>query len=130
MGLLERGEAALNARQQSAGATAATLLYQRKVGGDPVNLTGLMWRGQTPVFRHPLQEGGQVVFSERDYLVPVADLAIGGVPFEPVRGDRIIEVLGTVTTVFEVLPPFGDDVARHSDPGRTRWRIHTKEVSA
>lgn len=130
MGLLERGQAALNARQQSAGATAATLTYHRKAGGSGIDLTGLMWRGETRVFRNPLQDGPTVVFAERDYLVPVADLAVGGVPFAPEEGDRIVEALAGVETVFEVRTPFGEDASRYSDPGRTRWRIHAKEVSA
>lgn len=130
MGLLERGQAALISRQKKAGATAATLLYQRKAGGAAIDLTGLMWRGDTRVFRNPAgPDSPTVVYAERDYLVAVADLAVGAVPFEPVRGDRISEVVGDVTTVYEVLPAFGDEEARYSDQGRTLWRIHAKEVA-
>lgn len=130
MGLLERGMTALNRRQQSAGATANTVTYRRASGGADIDITGLCWRGDTIYRKNPLEGGPAVVFGDRDYLIPVADLAAGGVPFEPARGDRITETTPAgVAVTFEVLPPFGEPEYRYQDAGRTLWLIHVQQVA-
>lgn len=72
-----------------------------------------------------------VNFGDRDYLIPTATFLglFGGTT--PQKGDRIIEVIGGVSTVFEVLTPDDDSPHwRYSDIQRTLMRIHTKRVSA
>ncbi len=59
----------------------------------------------------------------RDFLIPVAALA-GLSP--PVRGDRVIEVSGTIRHLHEVLAPGREPPWRWSDPNRLLYRIHTK----
>lgn len=72
--------------------------------------------------------GPAVIFGDRDYLIPVANLTLTG-PAVPKDGDRITEVIDGATLVFEVKSPItGEPVWRYSDPGRTRYRIHTKRV--
>ena len=60
----------------------------------------------------------RVEFTDRDFLILVADLVIDGQATEPQRGDLILEG----TREFEVLD------WRYSDPYRQTLRITTKET--
>lgn len=140
MGLLERGREALIRRQQQAAAPSGAVVYHRASDGLTCDLTGLAWVGRT-AFRvadspagtrlgEEQQGGSRVQWSDRDYLVPAADLVISGVPIVPAAGDWFEEVLPAPegTQRFEVLPFNGEPEARYSDPQRTVWRVHTKRV--
>lgn len=124
MPLLQNGQAFLNRTMQEA--AGVTVSYSRPASGQSVSLTA--WVGRT-VFRQqpqPGATGAQIVFGERDYLIPVAALVLGGLATLPTRGDRITEAgVGT----FEVLAPGGEPAWRYSDQTRTLLRVHVKRVS-
>jgi hypothetical protein len=120
---LEQGQAALIARQQRASAVTTALTYTRVSGGGTVNLTGKAWVGRTVFRRNPLEAGAAIEFGDRDYLIPVADL-----PAEPERGDRITQTVGATQLVFELIAPANEPAWRYSDPMRTLYRVHVKQV--
>lgn len=62
----------------------------------------------------------------RDYLILAADFNFGGLT-QPKAGDQIIESDGAV---FEFTPKASEGVWRWWDKGRTRYRVHTKQVAA
>ncbi len=64
----------------------------------------------------------------RDYLVPAAELVLGGETTLPARGDRIKEADGGKTFVYEVMAPGNEPHFIFSDPYRKTLRIHTKFV--
>lgn len=122
--LLSKGQAML-ARQLQRGASPAGTLTYRPVANptESIDLTGKAWVGRTVFSRVNKEGGAAVVFGDRDYLVPVAAL-----PAEPQRGDRVVEAIRGVETVFEVMEPLGEPAWRYSDPGHTVYRIHVKKV--
>jgi hypothetical protein len=129
--LLSKGQAML-ARLMSRAAAPATeagsaaLTYQPVANPtDETDLTGKAWVGRTVFSRLNREGGAAVVFGDRDYLIPVAEL-----PNEPQRGDRITEVISGVEAVFEVVEPMGEPAWRYSDPGHTVYRVHTKKQVA
>ena len=65
----------------------------------------------------------------RDYLVPAAELVLGGSQVLPERGDRIRVTDGQTVHVYEVMSP-GGEMSHYepSGPYRKAWRIHTKHV--
>lgn len=65
----------------------------------------------------------------RDYLVLAADLVLEGAPTLPQRGDRINEIDGGQTFIYEVLAPGKEPHWRYSDPYRQTLRIHTRHVA-
>lgn len=73
--------------------------------------------------------GQQIEVDCRDYLIDVADYLIDGVAVEPVRGDAVLETISGEVLEFEAQPFADEPVARHSDPQRMRWRIHTKRMA-
>ena len=65
----------------------------------------------------------------RDYLVPAAELVLGGETTLPARGDRIKETDGSGKVfVYEVMAPGSEPHFSFSDPYRKTLRIHTKFV--
>lgn len=72
--------------------------------------------------------GIRMVWTDRDYLIDAADLAIAGIASEPERGWQIRETANGMVEVYEVLAPAGEPVWRWSDPYRTVYRIHVKFV--
>jgi hypothetical protein len=66
----------------------------------------------------------------RDYLVLADDLVLDGQPIVPQRGDRVREVQGSTTFVYEVTAPGKEPAWRYSDPYRKTLRIHTKQVES
>ncbi|WP_439624072.1 hypothetical protein [Gemmata sp.] len=132
MSQLSRGQAALVARLRAAGKTAGALTYVRaSAAGETVDLTGKAWVGRTMYRVSDATQQSRVIWSDRDYLIPAADLALAGVPFEPARGDYFVEVLPAPggTQRFEVLPFNDEPEFRYSDPQRTTLRVHTKRVT-
>ncbi len=65
----------------------------------------------------------------RDYLVLTDDLVLGGGRTLPERGDRVRELQGDQTFVYEVMAPGKEPHWRYSDPYRKTLRIHTKHVA-
>jgi hypothetical protein len=85
------------------------------------------WLGNT-AFRVNDQTNSRLVWSERDYLIPVENLKINGVLVTPTYGDWIEETdQNNVTRRFELSAPQGEQVWRYSDQQKTLYRIHTKE---
>jgi len=70
-----------------------------------------------------------ITFGERDYLIPVASYVLDGSVVEPMVGDRFIESIGGSDLTFEIMPITGEPAWRHSDPTRTRYRIHVKRIT-
>lgn len=120
MGLLDRGQAALNRRQKQAAGRVVT--YSR--GTEAVTLTA--WIGSTAYTRTTDDPGASVVWSDRDYLFAAADLRIGGRQVTPEKDDRITEVVDGAEVVFEVSTAPGEPPYRFSDQTRTTYRVHTK----
>lgn len=77
-------------------------------------------------FSQTAQVGGaSLIIGDRDYLVAVADLTWG----EPAEGDRITETINATESVFECMKPdTGEPAWRYSDEGRTKYRLHMKQV--
>ena len=126
--LIQRGRATL-ARVLSASAGVASLTYTRKAGGT-ITLTSQAWIGRT-IFRSNLEGAASIEIGDRDYLIPYEFLTQNGSTFEPVRGDRITEIMGDGTTeVYEIISPdTGETAWRWSDPQHTIYRLHTKQVA-
>jgi hypothetical protein len=101
------------------------IVYSR--GADALALCATFGR---KLFQLDDGQGGIVMeWTDRDFLVPAADLDFGAGPVLPERGDRV-EVAtdeGTVL-VYEVLAPGGEPPWRWSDPFRRTLRIHAKHV--
>ena len=65
-----------------------------------------------------------------DFLIPAADLVIGGESITPQRGDRVFILAGENVQEFEVMP-FGSDPAWiWSDPHQSMFRIHAKHIGS
>lgn len=68
-------------------------------------------------------------WESRDFLITAADLVLNGQRIEPVANDRIEQVIGGTTFVYQVLSQSAGQPFAYSDPGRGGMRIHTKLVS-
>lgn len=112
-------------RQLTRGASpAGRVVYVRKVGGAEIDLTGLCWVGRTPTSRLPADASPALVYTVRDYLVPVA--ALHG---PPERGDRFEEDLaGTEPQIWEVVSVLDQPEWVYADPGQNVYRVHTTRV--
>lgn len=123
MSLLARGQAMLN-RVLSTG-ESVTVAYTR--GGVSATLTGV-WVGRTLFAGQSSASTARVEWGERDYLIPVAALVLGGVPVTPAKHDRITETINGTPVIFELLTPTGEPPWRYSDQARTLYRVHCKRV--
>lgn len=127
MGLLRDGEAFLNRAMAEAGGVSAT--YSRPATGQSLAIT-TAWVGRTAFSQ---VQGGPtsaaVIWGDRDYLIPVEDLILGGSRTTPQKGDRIREVVNGEEATFEVMAPGTEPCWRYSDAGRTRYRVHCKRVN-
>ena len=132
MGLLNRAGPWLNRQMQAAATDPAneTITYTRKSDGAVIDLTGKAWVGNTAFRRNASEGGAAVVWGERDYMVPLEDLAVAGVAVAPERGDLIAHTKGGTTTYFECATQVGEPEARYSDPERNAWRVHCLERPA
>lgn len=107
---------------QAAQVAGVTVTYTRGA----VTRTVAALEGRT-VFASQMDGGPRVEFGDRDYLIEAADLTAFG---DPQLGDRITETLNGVSRTWEVKTPgTGDPAWRWSDPGHTRYRVHTIQVS-
>jgi len=67
-------------------------------------------------------------YHSRDFIILAADLVLSSTTITPARGDKIREVVGSVTHVYEVLQLPGVPAFEPSDQSGTRYRIHTKKI--
>lgn len=126
MGLLEDASPWLAGMMQQATANAAkTITYIR--GAYQISLTGIAWSTAPRFLREPAEGETSLSQSDRDYMIPAADLTHSGEEWEPQKGDRIEEAAGGVTLVFDVLPASSEPEWRWADDERTIRRVHTKE---
>lgn len=103
-------------------AAGVTVTYAR--GVEQVTLTAVVGR---TAFASNEQGAARVEFGDRDYLIAVADLVIGGRAVEPADGDTVTDADGQR---FEVKRPgTGEPAWRYSDPQRTTYRLHTKRTA-
>ena len=73
--------------------------------------------------------GARVEIGQRDYLIAVADLVLGGVVTAPAIGDRIQETVNGQALVFECqTPDNGEPAFRYGSQWRGWYRLHTKRV--
>lgn len=123
---MDRGAAALVRRMKlSAG---REVVYSR---GATLRADLTAWVGNTLFARRTDEPGASVVWGDRDYLIPVADLtaALGGQAVRlPQKGDRIAETIDGTECVFELMTPTGEPVWRYADQTRQVFRLHTKRV--
>ena len=79
------------------------------------------------------QESAQGFYSRvqmRDYLIDAEQLVLDGVRTTPTEGDEVIETHAGRRHVYEASGAgSGGSPWRYSDPGRTRFRVHTRLVS-
>ena len=101
------------------------VLYQR--GDEQVSLQATI--GRTLLKLDDGSGGVRMEWTDRDFLIPAADLVLGGSVTLPRRGDRIREMAGDGELVYEVLAPGGEPPWRWSDHHRQRLRIHTKQIA-
>ena len=99
-----------------------TVTYSR--GEDEVSVAAMI--GSTP-FELRTDDGIAEEFTSRDYSILAADLILDGETIEPRAGDRITEVVGSVTYIYELMAAGGVPPAS-LDPTRTQWLVHTKLV--
>jgi hypothetical protein len=67
-------------------------------------------------------------WTDMDFLIPAADLILGGLHSLPTRGHTISIVIAENLEVFEVAPYENDPPWRWSDPNETMFRVHTKHI--
>ena len=96
-------------------------------GADSVQVNASIGR---TVFEIDDSCGAVESWESRDFLIAAADLvlAIAGNVL-PAAGDRISDVEGGQTFVYEVMAPGKEPCWRYSDPYRATLRIHTKQVA-
>lgn len=104
---------------------ATEVVYRR--GAEEVNVRATI--GRTLLKLDDGLGGVRMKWTDRDYLIRAADLALGGSPAQPQRGDQIREVVGDGTLVYEVLAPVGEPPWRWADPHRQMYRIHAKQIA-
>ncbi len=85
---------------------------------------------ETRVEAADFEQTAKLTLRVRDYIITAADLVLDGVPFKPVAGDQILEVVGNETFVQELRPAFGQgNVWDWHGPIRDAIRVHTKQVA-
>jgi hypothetical protein len=104
---------------QLAASAGATVEYRR--GANVATITAVVGRS---VFESQDQSGVSESWESRDYIIKTADFPHS----EPLRGDRIVETLGSDSIVFEVVSPRGVPLFHHGDPFHSTIRVHTKRV--
>lgn len=123
MSLISRGQAALNSWLTTAAGVSIT--YTR--GAQSTTLTA--WVGRTAFARTSSEPGAALIWGERDYLIPVASLTLGGTGVVPTKGDRITQTIDGADVVYELMAMPGEPLWRYSDPTRTVYRVHCKRVA-
>lgn len=76
------------------------------------------------VFESQDSSGVTEAWEARDYIVKTTEFPHS----EPIRGDRIVETVGGVETVFEVVAPRGVPLFHYGDSFHQTIRVHTKRI--
>lgn len=99
----------------------STVVYVRGASASEVTATigSSAFEGQN-------QSGVIERWESRDFIVQTADLPFG----DPLRGDKIVETVGGISTTFEVRSPQGVPLWHYGDPYRNMVRIHTVQTDS
>jgi hypothetical protein len=81
------------------------------------------------VFETDDGRGATIVVERRDFIVPVADLVLGGERVKPQAGDQIRETVGDVVHVHEVMGAGKEPPVVYGDGHKLTWRAHTAQVA-
>ena len=126
--LIDRGRAMLT-RLASVAAGVPNLIYIQTGTGLSTTISGSAWVGRT-AFRSNLETRPSIEWSDRDYLIPIEALILGGAKVPPQRGDWLQETLAGVLKTFEIVTPdTGERAWRYSDAEETIYRVHCKRVA-
>lgn len=120
--LLRTGQQWLASKLKSHG--SSTVIYVR--GENQVSVLATI--GRTLMKLDDGYGGIRMQWTDRDFLIDPSDLIISGSVITPERGDTILETVGTKVYTYEVNAPGGEPAWRWSDPHRSLYRIHTKEI--
>ena len=72
--------------------------------------------------------GATIVVERRDFIIPVADLVLGGERTKPQGGDEIRETVADVVHVHEVMGAGKEPLVEYADGHKLTWRVHTAQV--
>lgn len=120
--LLEGGQAWLANQMQKF--ASRSVVYHRGANNVAVQAT----IGRTLLKLDDGYGGVRMEWTDRDFLIPSANLVLNSVAVTPEPGDRITETVGLNTSVFEVMAYGGEPPWRYSDPFGKLLRIHTKFI--
>lgn len=109
---------------------AVNIIYHKLEGGVDTVIPLVVWVGDT-LFKILEKDNQRMQWSDRDYLIPVANLVIGVVPFYPAKGHWIEELLPDPYGLqsFEIGSPDKEQDWRYDDLQHTVYRVHTKRVT-
>jgi hypothetical protein len=122
--LLETGQAWLADKLQEH--AARSVVYHRGAQ----NVAVLATIGRTLLRLDDGDGGVRMAWTDRDFLIPAANLVLNGITVTPETGDRITETVGLNTSTFEVMAYGGEPPWRYSDPFGKLLRIHTKFIGS
>jgi len=122
MNAIEKAVARLSATVQR----AAGLAVQYYQDGLLIELTAVMADVDAEVVG---PDGFPVVARATDFLIPCAELLVGGEPVEPKAGDQVRVQRGGKLETYEAMRLGGDSHFEPADPYSNQWRVHTKRVS-
>lgn len=105
-----------------------SIVYHKLDGDVDTSIPLTVYVGNT-LFKIEDRDGQRMEWGDRDYLIPVVDLNVADVLFQPAKGHYIEEVLDNVTVIFELSAPSNEPVWRWSDPEHITYRIHTKRMN-
>jgi hypothetical protein len=100
------------------------VVYRR--GADEVTVQATI--GRTLLKLDDGYGGVRMEWTDRDFLIPAADLLLGAGVVLPERGDVIRETQGGKVFVYEVMAPGKEPAWRWSDVFRKVLRVHAKQV--
>jgi hypothetical protein len=103
---------------------SCTVVYLR--GANQTSVTAII--GRTLMKIEDGYGGVHMQWTDRDYLVPPAELVLAGSQILPERGDTIRETDNGKVYIYEVNAPGNEPPWRWSDPHRRLLRIHTKQI--
>jgi hypothetical protein len=115
--------AGLNAAYSVAG---KTVVFRCLATNATVSLTAIVGRTDFQIET----DYGITTRETRDFIVPSSSLVFDGNLYVPVRGDRIIEVIGDVEYTWEAYNPAQTEVYYYTDQEHEYMRIHTQMVDA
>jgi hypothetical protein len=117
MDALRAGAAWLATQLKSSAAT--NVIYRRGQAWQVIAAT----IGQT-TFESADQNGVVEQWQSRDFIIAAADFPHA----EPLRGDRIVEMVNGAAVVFEAAAPRGVPLFRYGDAWHSTIRVHAKRV--